>query len=290
MKKGREKTKFKRGDKYGRLTIIGEVEPYMPPCGKTQRKVLVKCSCGIMCTTVLTRLRQGRTKSCGCWRYDAVKLKAPVGKRYGRLTVIKETEFHTTPSGTKKRRVLCKCVCGTQKTLTLKDVKCGYVKSCGCYNKEKITSHGMYKHPLYTVWESVKQRTLNPKNGGYIDYGGRGIGICNRWLKFEYFMADMLPSYKKGLKLDRCDNDGDYEPSNCRWVTHKENCRNTRANRKYKGLCLVEWAEKLNVSISSLYSRIRRNHNDIGKALESYKTTPYKPMKPYKPRKPKGDL
>ena len=129
----------------------------------------------------------------------------------------------------------------------------------------------------------MKQRCTNPGKTGYKNYGGRGIKVCKHWEKFENFRDDMLSTYKKGLQIDRIDNDGDYKPTNCRWVTRTENVRNARSNVRHKGLCLAEWAEKLNVPYTVLHTRMWRNTNrSLAKAIESFKAKPYKPMKPDK--------
>lgn len=92
--------------------------------------------------------------------------------------------------------------------------------------------HGMAKkgneHPIYLAWSGMKKRCLNLNSTNYKNYGGRGISVCDRWLKFENFRDDMLASWQEGLQLDRIDVNGNYEPSNCRWVTRSENCKNRR--------------------------------------------------------------
>ena len=88
--------------------------------------------------------------------------------------------------------------------------------------------HGMTGHPVYLRWAWMKSRCLNPNDSSYVDYGGRGITVCERWMTFETFRDDMLPTYQEGLQLDRIDNDGNYEPSNCKWSTRSENTKNTR--------------------------------------------------------------
>lgn len=92
--------------------------------------------------------------------------------------------------------------------------------------------HGLWKHPLYRVWLSMKTRCLNPNYSRYHYYGGRGIRICERWLDVKVFIEDMLPSWQEGLQLDRIDVNGNYEPSNCRWATRSQNTKNTRRRAK----------------------------------------------------------
>jgi hypothetical protein len=115
---------------------------------------------------------------------------------------------------------------------------------------------------LYLTWLAMRRRCKDPKNEFYENYGGRGIKVCERWDKsFQTFFDDMgLP--KKGMTLERKDNNGDYSPENCRWATAKEQARNRRANRKItvKGqtLCVAEWAELSRISHSTIVSRLGR--------------------------------
>lgn len=100
-------------------------------------------------------------------------------------------------------------------------------------------THGNYKHGMiftrmYKIWANMKGRCFRKNNINYKNYGGRGIKICKRWLNFENFYEDMREGYSEKLTLDRVDNNGDYEPSNCRWATYKQQCRNTRKNVLYK--------------------------------------------------------
>jgi len=126
-----------------------------------------------------------------------------------------------------------------------------------------VIIHGLSKHPIYTVWRCMKNRCFNKSNHRYKDYGGRGISICKKWLIAKNFLNDMLPTYKKGLQLDRINNDGDYKPSNCRWVTPSQNQRNRRYNYmvKFKGsiIGLAECSELLNIGCNVLKYRHENN-------------------------------
>ena len=115
----------------------------------------------------------------------------------------------------------------------------------------------------YNAWTAMMQRCRYPKHKQYADYGGRGINVCDRWLTFENFVADM-GERPKGLTLDRWpNNDGDYAPGNCRWATRTEQNRNRRDNRMVtwggETLCLAEWAERLGITRSSLHERLERH-------------------------------
>lgn len=113
--------------------------------------------------------------------------------------------------------------------------------------------------PLYGVWVDIKRRCFNKSRIDYINYGGRGITLCEKWLTFDGFKKDMGNGYKKGLTLDRVDNNGNYEMNNCRWVSRKVQSNNTRRNRyiEYNGITktLSEWSEYLGIKRSTLGQR-----------------------------------
>jgi len=125
--------------------------------------------------------------------------------------------------------------------------------------KRTTISSKMYQTPFYKVWSGMKTRCNNTNEACYERYGGRGIKVCQSWSDFDKFYQDMYDTYAHGLQLDRIDNNGNYEPDNCRWVTPKENSRNTRNNRyiTYKGMtkCVNEWAEYLGVKRSTFSQR-----------------------------------
>lgn len=128
------------------------------------------------------------------------------------------------------------------------------------------TTHGHASNgttsKTYSCWYSIIQRCTNPNTTHYNCYGGRGISVCERWKKFENFLDDMgeCPS---GKQIDRINNDGNYEPGNCKWATRKEQCRNTRQNHllTFNGEthCVTEWAEIKSISVGTLRSRVSRN-------------------------------
>lgn len=155
---------------------------------------------------------------------------------------------------------LVKCSCGSpEKYITAATVKNGGAKSCGCLQKEQVTKHGMWQEPLFKVWKGMMSRCYNPKDKRYNRYGGRGIKVCKQWYDISAFIRDMQPSFQKGLTIDRIDNNGDYEISNCKWATRKEqNCnysRNVVLEFNGEKLCLSEWAEKLGINYSTIYYR-----------------------------------
>ena len=167
-----------------------------------------------------------------------------IGKVFGRLVVIKEDHIRGNRN---KIKWICNCTCGKQVSVIGESLRNRSTKSCGCLQKEVIsrqkTTHNLSGHPLNYIWRSMKQRCSNPNNKSYKNYGERGITVCDRWLEsFENFYNDVIGSYKKGLQIDRIDNNGNYEPSNCRWVTLQQNISNAGSSRGsssiYKG---VSW-------------------------------------------------
>ena len=151
-----------------------------------------------------------------------------IGVKYNKLTAIKEL-------GTNKSRhkmYLFKCECGNDKVATAINVRANRVKSCGCLSKK----HGKCGTEIYSIWAGMKSRCYYEKNENYINYGARGIKVCERWKNsFINFYEDMGDKPSAKHQLDRIDNDGDYEPFNCRWVTPSENCLNRRNKENKTG-------------------------------------------------------
>jgi hypothetical protein len=113
-----------------------------------------------------------------------------------------------------------------------RDMRRGDVQSCGCYRRtlKSAYKHGLSENKLYKIWSVMRQRCSNPKNKGYKNYGGRGIAVCEDWNNtfMSFYNWAVLNGYSENLQIDRINNDGNYEPSNCRWITRRVNTQNSR--------------------------------------------------------------
>lgn len=195
-----------------------------------------------------------------------------IGERFSKLLVIDEAECHINPSGQRLTRWLCKCECGNEVKVRTTSLNSGNTKSCGCWHKDVHFKHGMIKDVVYKAWCSMIERCSNPNNPRYRAYGGRGIEVCKEWLKFENFYADM-GNRPSGCSLDRINVNGNYEASNCRWATYKQQNRNRRNNKliEFNGevKCLSEWAECVGIKTHTLLFRL-----NAGWSIDSALTIP----------------
>lgn len=185
------------------------------------------------------------------------------GKKFGRLKVDKMIYIKNGHIYWK-----CKCDCGNDCIVKGYSLKSGNTKSCGCLQKENASKakykHRMSKTKLYKRWEDIKKRCYNKNSYNYKNYGGRGIKMCDEWLNdfMNFYSWAMENGYEEKLSIDRINNNGDYEPNNCRWVDIKTQCNNRRSNHliTYKGKTqnVSQWCEELNVSRSMVEFRLRK--------------------------------
>jgi hypothetical protein len=187
------------------------------------------------------------------------------GDVYGQLTVLHDcgTNQH------KKRIWRCQCACGNQTDVIGSLLLRGTTRSCGCLRRvtasenarKHCTKHGMSQTSTYASWVSMRERCYNPKNTSYPCYGGKGIQVCNAWLKsFERFLADMGPRPSKLHSIDRKCNDRGYEPGNCRWATRQQQARNRKTNRliDFRGetVTSIELAERHGIPVRTFRARL----------------------------------
>lgn len=183
-----------------------------------------------------------------------------IGRRFGMLTVIENAG--RTKYGNIKW--LCKCDCGEQSIVVGSNLKSGNTKSCGCYRVDIKKKHGLNGSRLAHCYDSMKTRCYNKNFIRYDRYGGRGIKVCDEWLNdFESFVKWALKNgYRDDLTLDRIDNDGDYEPDNCRWASKKEQANNTRTTVMIEidGVVkpLQEWCEIYGIKQETVHARRRK--------------------------------
>lgn len=152
-----------------------------------------------------------------------------IGQRFNRWTVISETDERRN----RKLVYVCRCDCGSERSVCAGNLRSGISKSCGCLKLERIHDtkflHGRgTKDPTYLTWSAMRARCSNPKASNFSRYGGRGIAVCARWNSFEVFLADMGERPSRKHTIDRKDNELGYQPSNCRWATSSEQARNKR--------------------------------------------------------------
>lgn len=261
------------GQVFGRLTVIKED-------GKNSRgSRLVRCVCSCEDRTeVLVEIHtlfKGNTKSCGCLARETAsalfqKLPRTIrdikpGDRFERLVVVKSS----TPTSGNRPRWECLCDCGNTKVVDAYHLLHNNARSCGCLQKEKAAEH-CYVHGgtgsvEHNTWFSIKARCYNEETSSYMNYGARGITVCDRWLDEEFgftnFLADMGPRPSGEHSIERIDNEKGYSPDNCIWATRTMQARNKRNNRfitaNGESYCIGEWAERTGLTTSAIRSRLK---------------------------------
>ena len=251
------------GRKFGRLTVLYESNYKIQLRSKTW---VCECECGnkiLANTGDLTRKKRG-IKSCGCLSGDVIranKYQDLTGKRFGRLLVIEKSNYTNKYGRTFWR---CKCDCGNEIIRPVGDLNTGRINSCGCLHSETSRKqglinkkHGLSQTRIYSVWMHMINRCTNKNNKYYSRYGGRGITVYDEWMNDILSFVNWAENngYTDELEIDRINNDGNYEPNNCRFVTRQQNMQNTSgkviSSSKYKGVMLStngkKWISQITV-------------------------------------------
>lgn len=245
------------GHRFGRLFVVGPAPRVARDGGP---KWVCRCDCGRETTPHGHSLIAGKSTSCGCARARPENL---AGRRFGRL-VVEERCGSKVTGGVKKPAWRCRCDCGAVCIAIAEALKRGTKQSCGCLHLETVRNsrrtHGASYTRAFRIWAGILNRTRNPALSYFHRYGGRGIRACDRWATFENFLEDMGEP-PIGMTIERIDNDGHYEPGNCRWATRAEQARNRDANVyvDYEGerMCMAEAARRAGLSRGTVQWRLK---------------------------------
>lgn len=205
-----------------------------------------------------------------------------IGQKFGNLTVLADA-----PNKYGRTASLCICKCGKKVVFTNLSIIQGNAKTCGCGRKENMkwrpnlnvgrTTHGLFRHPVYSIFQGMKDRCYNKNSQDYKYYGGRGIKICPEWLRgVEFFHTWAINNgWVKGLTIERLDNNKGYNPENCIWATRQVQGRNTRRviRLTFNGEtnCISEWAEKTSIGLTP---KVIKGRINLGWPTEKILTTP----------------
>lgn len=230
------------GREYENFRVLRQGDGRFTKGGQYKSTWICKCVCGREFEVDGEKIRCGKVYSCGCLRYANRDrfYENLVGKKFGRLTVIRRLEPEEVQ--TEQYNWLCRCDCGNEVKASANKLKTGHTKSCGCLKKEfsigDITrTHGMRHTRLYEIYASMKQRCFDQNADNYKYYGAQGVRICDEWLGKDGFMNFYNWSMSAGydpskhwteMTIDRIDPYGDYRPSNCRWTDSKTQALNKR--------------------------------------------------------------
>lgn len=243
---------------FGRLTVK-ELLPHS--------KVACDCVCGKKIIVRAGDLKSHRTRSCGCLNKEILKSRGIdlIHRRFGMLLVLRQLTERS-----KCGSIKWECICGCGKTSfpTTGDLLSGKSQSCGCQmgGTGREVRHGLSYTKIYRTWASIKNRCYNINSKAYLDYGGRGIKVAECWRQsFEVFLKDVGFPPTPEHEIDRINNNGDYEPGNCRWVLTEVQNRNKRDTIKImlngKEVCLAEACRIVGVKYSLISQRLKSKTN-----------------------------
>jgi hypothetical protein len=231
------------------------------------------CECGTKKVVCGRNIITGKSKSCGCQKSKATHDRCFIdvtGQKFNKLTCIKWEKRNNAVYW------YCQCDCGNFTWVEASNLKHGEVKSCGCTKEHVNRVHGMSHSRLHRIWSKMQERCFNPNCLSFKYYGQREITVCDEWRGTDGFIRFMNWSlehgYKDELTIDRINNDGNYEPNNCRWTTQKVQNRNTRVNPHYelngKMYTIPELAEEFSLPYATVAQRLRKLKWSVEEAIE----------------------
>lgn len=266
------------GNRYGMFVVLERVDK---PSHVKKNGVYYscQCDCGNVFVTEKSRIVSGGVKSCGCYKSKSTHerfFKDISGEKFGRLFVLEYAGNSEKGIATWK----CLCDCGNIVIVNGDNLRSGNTKSCGCLRDDTIANasviHGKSKSRLYRIYNHMKGRCCNKDDANYDSYGGRGIIICQEWLDdfMSFYKWAMENGYNENLSIDRINNDGNYEPSNCRWADNTTQCNNRRSNRlltvRKVTHTVAEWSRITGIGSATIIRRL--NNGDCPEmALRSVK-------------------
>jgi hypothetical protein len=256
------KVKDITGEKFGKLTVLKR-DGYTN--GKRKSILwLCKCDCGNEVKRTSAHLKQNNASST-CGKCRLINDSDYLGKTFGYWTILSVAK-----SNSRKKSYICKCICGNEKVVALDTLKLGTSKSCGCFHKEqlskKLTTHGQTGKRIMTIYYNIKNRCYCENNNRFKDYGGRGIRMCDEWKNNSSLFVkwSLENGYAENMTIDRINNDGDYCPENCRWISMKEQAQNKRTSITFTfyGVTknLKEWCDCIEENYKKMYGRYHRGY------------------------------
>lgn len=240
------------GMRVGRLSVVS--------LSHVKKYTYWDCVCDCGAKTIVSSGNLSRTRSCGCVARQDLR-----GRLFGSLTVKQDSGRRGSQNQTIWK---CVCECGEIREVLGSSLVSGHTKTCGCSRRQQFSMKREYKR-LYNIWANMKARCLNPKTPNYFLYGGRGISVCPEWKEsFKAFLDwSLAHGYSDNLQLDRTNNDGGYEPNNCRWATQLEQVNNTRSNRRLtvgsETHTMAEWERRMSLTPATICRRLKLGFTDI---------------------------
>ena len=269
------------GERFGKLVALERLANYKK--GQTYYKC--KCDCGNEVITNSSRLRSNKKTSCGCDKKNEKRFEDLTGKKFNQLQVLEYSYSRKQPNGRTVYFWKCLCDCGNITYICSSHLKTGHNISCGCVLKRHQKNLGKYAYVnglsqerIGRIYSNMINRCKNPNMPMYQHYGGRGIKVCEEWKPLKNGFKNFCDwafenGYSDKLTLDRIDVNGNYEPSNCRWVDLYVQANNKRKTKRYlyndEKLTISEISRKYNVKAKLLYSRINKLGWDIKSAIET---------------------